>query len=325
MSSIILYLGLCLAGYIAAVPLRKYSSYMGWHGKTQNMIVLLLVFTMGLRVGANEEVIENLGTYGLYSLAFTFFVFLFSVFACSVARRMVGIDRYGNVVDRKAGGFSDADKKEKDGSKSFQLNPFTVLIAVSVGLGLLAGFMVLRLQILDSLVVESAAGTAISVELCTLLVLVGLDMGLAGEVVSNFKKAGLRVLIIPLSVMAGTLAGACVTGILLPLGIKESLAIGAGLGWYSLGAGILMDNGMVTAGAISFMHNIMREFFSLLLIPVIAEKIGYVEAVALPGSTAMDVCLPVVARSTNGNVAVYSFISGVLLSAAVPVIVPMFL
>ena len=34
----------------------------------------------------------------------------------------------------------------------------------------------------------------------------------------------------------------------------------------------------------------------------------------------MDVCLPVVEKSTRGDIAVYSFISGLTLSIAVPVL-----
>ena len=69
------------------------------------------------------------------------------------------------------------------------------------------------------------------------------------------------------------------------------------------------------------MHNVMRELLGILLIPIIAKKIGYIETVSLPGAAAMDVCLPVVEKATRGDIAVYSFISGVVLSIAVPILV----
>ena len=49
------------------------------------------------------------------------------------------------------------------------------------------------------------------------------------------------------------------------------------------------------------------------------------ETIALPGAAAMDVCLPIVEKSTSGNIAVYSFISGLVLSALVPICVPLIL
>jgi len=57
------------------------------------------------------------------------------------------------------------------------------------------------------------------------------------------------------------------------------------------------------------------------LIPVIARKVGYIETVSLPGAAAMDVCLPIVEKATKSHIAVYSFVSGVVLSVAVPVMV----
>ena len=63
---------------------------------------------------------------------------------------------------------------------------------------------------------------------------------------------------------------------------------------------------------------------AIILIPGVARKIGYVESVTLPGASAMDVCLPIVVRATSGNTAVYSFISGTVLSFMVPVLVPLF-
>ena len=54
----------------------------------------------------------------------------------------------------------------------------------------------------------------------------------------------------------------------------------------------------------------------------VAQKLGYIEAVALPGATAMDTLLPVVVSATADRMAIYSFASGLILSLAVPVLVP---
>ncbi len=324
MQSIILYLGLCVLGYFVGIPLRKYSGKLHWISPAQSATVLLLVFTMGAKIGSNGEILNNLGKYGVYALIFTFVIFIFSLIFASIARRLLGIDRYGSVKsDKDSSRIASRDSKENT-DKNAGLNKFTVFIAASVVLGIFAGYMIyvnLSNYLVES---ETIISNVITMELCTLLIFVGIDMGLAGEVVDNFKKVGLRVLAIPISIGLGTLLGAFMTGLILPLEIKESLAIGAGFGWYSLGAAIIMDGGMVRAGAISFLHNVMREFFSFLLIPLVAKRIGYVESVALPAAPAMDVCLPMIVQSTNTNVAVYSFVTGLVLSAAVPIIVPLF-
>jgi len=67
----------------------------------------------------------------------------------------------------------------------------------------------------------------------------------------------------------------------------------------------------------------MRELFSILLIPLVARRIGYIETTGMPGAAAMDVCLPIVEKSTRSDIAVYSFVSGVIMSTLVPIMVPL--
>lgn len=322
MSSIILYLGLCFLGYMLALPLRRHQDRIKGLGLVQSLAVLLLILTMGARVGANQEVVANIGNYGLYALVFTINIFVFSLIFLTITRRLMGIGRYGYL---ERDGLGQEGSGERGPDQEASSHSFTLYILVALSLGLFLGYKVLGHFFPDYQALDNLLGLILSVELSLLLIFVGLDLGLSGNVVSNFKLVGIRVVFVPIAVCLGSLFGALITGLILPLSIRESLAIGAGLGWYSLGPAIMMDAGHVAGGAISFLHNLMREFFSLLLIPIVAKKLGYVESVALPGSTAMDVCLPIVAKSTNANIAVYSFVSGVLLSAAVPILVAMFI
>ena len=106
---------------------------------------------------------------------------------------------------------------------------------------------------------------------------------------------------------------------LLGLGIKDSLCIGCGMGWYSLAPAMIADYSLKIS-AIAFIHNVLREIISIILIPVVADKIGYIESYGLGGATGMDVTLPVVARATSSEVAMYSFICGAVVSTSVPII-----
>ena len=114
------------------------------------------------------------------------------------------------------------------------------------------------------------------------------------------------------------------SAVILPLGLQDSLCVGGGFAWYSLAPAMLAEYS-TRISAISFMHNVFREILGILLIPVVAGKIGYIESYGLPGSPSMDVCLPVVERSTSSDVAVYSFINGAILSAAVPILITIFM
>lgn len=188
------------------------------------------------------------------------------------------------------------------------------IIAAVLG-GALLGCFVVPPEILAHM------GTVINAGLCFLLFLVGVDMGRQGTIWGEIKAAGWRVFLVPLAVAVGTLAMAAVAGLFLPMTVKDAMAASAGFGWYSLAPMLLADYSPAVS-AVAFLSNVMREVLSIVLIPVVAKHIGFVECVALPGAAAMDTVLPVVVKSTHQRITLYSFVSGVILSLAVPILVP---
>lgn len=352
MADLALYLGHAVLGYIVGYFVREKKDKLEWRGKVSTIAIIVMVFSMGMRMGANDEVIENLSSIGLYSLLITIIIFIFSISATSLTRRALGLDSLGYLKSQgksqgKGQGIGQEKVKEQNSRKSYvasdekhmiteaeidnaeekekKLDSMTIMVIMAVLIGGLIAYFLSQGTISDFEKFDNIMGLMITVGLCILLFFVGLDMGLEGTVISQIKTVGFRVLVIPVAVILGSLLGAVVCGIILPLSMKEALAIGSGLGWYSLAPGIIIDHGLVVASAISFLHNIMREVLSFVLIPVVAKKIGYIETVALPGAAAMDVCLPIVERQTRSDIAIFSFVSGLVASFVVPVLVPLVL
>ena len=321
MQDLILYLGMAAIGYILASRVRQHREKFLWTGKVQTAAIIILVFTMGARMGSNSEVIENLTSIGLYAFIFTVVVMVACVIFITLSRKLVRVNRYGGIGEIDA---EDINKGSRDAGKG-GLDKMTFIIIIAVAVGMASGYLFVDKLFDDYGTFDSLAGLAIKVGLCIMLFFVGFDLGIEGTVFKNMRKMGLRVFVFPAATIVGSLLAAGICSIILPLGMRESLAIGAGFGWYSLAPGIILESGLVTASAISFMHNVMRELFGIIFIPIVAQKIGYVECICLPGAAAMDVCLPIVEKYTNGNVAVYSFISGLIVSLAVPVLVPIML
>ena len=340
MADLALYLGHAVLGYIVGYFVRDKKDRLEWRGKVSTVAIIVMVFSMGMRMGANDEVIENLGSIGLYSLFITAIIFAFSLTATSLTRRALGLDSLGYLKSQGQNSSkssktsslisdenqmiteSEIDKAEE---KEKNLDSMTIMVILAVLIGGLIAYFLSQGTISDFEKFDQIMGLMITIGLCILLFFVGLDMGLEGTVFAQIKTVGFRVLVIPVAVIGGSLLGAVVCGIILPLSMKEALAIGSGLGWYSLAPGIIIDHGFVVASAISFLHNIMREVLSFVLIPVVAKKIGYIETVALPGAAAMDVCLPIVERQTRSDIAIFSFVSGLVASFLVPVLVPLVL
>lgn len=192
------------------------------------------------------------------------------------------------------------------------------IVMSSITIGGILGYFVLPESFL------SYSEYIIVVGLSALLFFVGMDIGRSGTVFKHIKEAGIRVIAFPIATIIGTLCGSLICSLFLPISANEAMAVGAGFGWYSL-APLLIDPYSQTLSAMSFLHNVIRETLGIMLVPILAKYVGYIETTSLPGAAAMDVCLPVVERSTNAEIAVYSFISGLALSASVPILVPIFL
>lgn len=111
MRDLIVYVILAAIGYFIGSKLRHKKEKLAWTGKFQTVAIVLLVLTMGSRMGANDEVIENLGSIGVYSLVVTVVILVFSIIAVYLARKVLRIDRHGLLIsDDKS---MDAVNKEK--------------------------------------------------------------------------------------------------------------------------------------------------------------------------------------------------------------------
>ena len=192
----------------------------------------------------------------------------------------------------------------------------TFLVIAAIVLGILVG----RLGILATFF--AAADQASSYLLCALLLVVGIGLGQNKEVWQKLLRMGWRVAMIPLAVAAGSLAGAAAAGLALDMPIHEAMTVGAGFGWYSLSGLMISEMGNVELGAVALLSNAFREIIALLIIPLVAAKIGKIAAIAPGGATSMDTTMPLVSKACGSHIALLGFISGAVLTALVPIIVP---
>lgn len=173
--------------------------------------------------------------------------------------------------------------------------------------------------------ISSSIGTIIDIGLMLLLFFVGMDIGKQKDVFEKIKKIGLRILLVPLAIIFGSIVGSMVAGLLLKMPINEAGAIGSGLGWYTLSSTMLLADGYVELSALAFLSNVFREIIALISIPLIAKYVGKLESLSTAGATAMDTSLPVISASTDPQTTIIAFITGVICTTAVPIILPIIL
>ena len=73
------------------------------------------------------------------------------------------------------------------------------------------------------------------------------------------RGAGLGVVLVPIFSVIGSLLAGVVYALLSPVTLREGLAISAGFGWYTMAPSVISGAGHAVAGAISFLHNVLRE------------------------------------------------------------------
>ena len=154
-----------------------------------------------------------------------------------------------------------------------------------------------------------------------LLFFIGIDIGKNDNILNDLKKINKKVLFLPFITIISSLAGGAVVSILLSLSMGESVAVSAGMGWYSFSA-IELSKVSVELGGIAFLSNIFRELLAIFLIPIIAKKIGSFESVSIAGATAMDSVLPIINKSNPAEISIISFYSGLIISIVVPILIP---
>lgn len=318
MGLLALYWSVMLAFYVLASKLRNHKEKFGFLGSLLNAVIYVLVFVMGMRMGANEEVTSNLSIIGVQAVGISVFVIFGSMFAVFVTRKFMGIDKRGVAIGEVEQQTVDSQGEATEGDNGLKTS---LLILICVVLGMIFGYLGVPKLVDDLDAFQSVTGDFMIIAICVLLGFVGFDMGLDGKIIENLKTAGLKVLVFPIAAIVGSVVFGALYGMITSLTVGEGIAISAGFGWYTLAPSLIIEAGHAVAGAVSFVHNVLRETFGIIAIPFMASKFGYLEATAIPGVAAMDVCLPIVERSCGGRIMVYSFAMGAIMNTVVPIIV----
>jgi len=155
-----------------------------------------------------------------------------------------------------------------------------------------------------------------------LMFFVGISIGYDKNSWKIIKKVKLKIVLVPLSVIIGTLIGVSVISVFVKgISLRDSLAIGSGFGYYSLSSIFISKIAGSVLGVIALLSNIMREVATLLMTPLFAKYFGKLAPIAAGGATSMDTTLPVIAKFTGTEYAIIAVFSGTLLTIIVPFLV----
>lgn len=295
----------------------KYRKQNEW---VQLACTLLLIFSMGLGLGQQPDFFSDLAALGLSSLLFFLLPTAGSVAAVWLLTRRRGGPAHGRpspAAQPESGApqpESGAPQPPAGAPRPRVGDPMMFFALGAVGLGLVCG-AVSPLAAALAPVRDGAQWILYLLMFC-----VGISVGGQRGVLVSLRRHSAQILLGPLGVIVGSLAGGGLCGLLLRMPLREALSIGGGLGWYSLAGVSVSSAAGVAAGSIAFLSNLLREIGAFLLIPLVARRLNACACIAVAGATSEDTTLPMILRYTDGETAVLSVLNGVICSAFVPVL-----
>lgn len=150
------------------------------------------------------------------------------------------------------------------------------------------------------------------------------------ELLRGFRP---KMLLIPLATIGGTLLFSALVSVLLTRwSVFDCLAVGSGLGYYSLSSILIMELKTPDLGAqlatelatIALLTNVIRELVALVGAPFICKYFGKLAPISVAGVTSVDVALPSIIRVSGKEMVPLAIFHGLLVDMSVPFFISLF-
>ena len=298
-------------------------------------IIWTLLFLLGVEVGSDPAVAGGLATLGVTALG----LFAFSVAGSILAAWGLWLwirrrDLPAPVSGTNSGPTSGAafgktsvpasgpadDETPQAASSLWQTLKGSLVIVAFFAVGCLAGLWT----------EPDMQGSSLSTwVLYALMFCVGVTLGNDRTLAGRVRRLDRRLALLPVATAVGTLGGAALAAPFFGAdsavtSAADSLAVGAGFGYYSLSSIFIADLRGAELATVALLCNILRELFTLLAAPLVARWFGPLAAVSIGGATTFDTTLPIITRAAGRPYAVVSIFHGCVMDFSVPFLVTFF-
>ena len=194
----------------------------------------------------------------------------------------------------------------------------TLIIILSLVVGIATGvFVDLPFDLQDTPIV--------TILLCGILFCVGLTVGSDKKTLNAIRHLSPTLLMLPFSTVIGSLLGTLVVTLFVrDITPGQGLAIGSGLGYYSVSSIIIGEYYGPTLAAVGLFANVFREMIALITMPLQVKFWGVLPAITSGGANTSDVLLPAILSSSSDEYVVPSIYNGVVCTVIVPFVVTFF-
>lgn len=280
---------------------------------TITLVVLML--TIGANIGVNDSVMSNLGAIGINCAAISISAIFFSVIATVlVEKTILPLEELSRrLYADKLSINNEVNITEEENKKT---SPLIWIMPISIMTGVIFGYFIIPQDMIFVL------SYSLRVSLIVLYIGVGMSLGANRKVFSYIKLLGWKIVFLSIAIFAGSIIGGFVAGTLLGVPYNVSLISASGMSYYSITGAYMTQAYGIEAGTYGFIVNVMREFFTVLLLPLLM-KISKGSPIAGGAAGDMDTMLVPITKFVGPELGLVTLITGTILTFAVPFILPL--
>ena len=195
------------------------------------------------------------------------------------------------------------------------VSPLLIIMPLAIVLGIASGYAK------PDMFSEAMLSRSLTISLIFLYLGVGVSLGENKSVFSYIKRLGARILLLPVAIFAGSILGGLLAGLALKVPLAYAVISASGAGYYSLTGATMTEVFGIEAGTYGFIVNVLRDVFTVLLMPILA-RISSGSPIASGAGGCMDTMLVPVTKAVGTELGMVALLSGTVLTFFVPVWLP---
>lgn len=277
-----------------------------------NLGLVILMLTLGIKIGTNDSLISSLGLFGFRCFFTSLSAIIFSIlFTVLLEKSILPLEEVKRKLACQNMGINQvANINEETGS-----SPLIWIMPACIILGMLIGYLAFPLQWVFTL------NYTLTLSLVILYTGVGISFGVNRTVFQYIRILNWKIVLIPVAIIAGSLAGGYISGIILGMPTYITVTAAGGMSYYSITGAYLTQMYGIEAGAYGFLVNVIREFLTVLCLPFLI-KISPGTPIAGGAAGNMDTMLVPITKFTGAELGIVTLITGTILTFLVPFLLP---
>lgn len=281
-----------------------------------NIALVVLMLTIGFHIGTNDSVVSNIPSIGFHCVVISLSAIFFSVaFTALTEKTLLPLeDLRERLFSENININQEVDIKTEEDKKT---SPLIWIMPFSIVAGTLFGYFLFPDYLKPSL------GYLLTGSLVVLYISVGISLGSNRKVFRYLRVLGFKVIYLSVAIFAGSVVGGFLSGLILGLPLHISVISASGMSYYSITGAYMTQVYGIEAGTYGFIVNVMREFFTVLLLPLLI-KVSKGSPIAGGAAGNMDTMLVPVTKFVGIELGLVALITGTILTFLVPFILPLF-